>query len=159
LSGIGEAARAAGEGLVRRGWTLALAESCTGGLVMQILTEIPGSSRYLLGGVVAYADRVKEGILGVDPGLLRSQGAVSEGAAREMAEGILRLTGATLGVAITGIAGPEGGTPEKPVGTVWIAIEGPEGGKARLHRVPGDRRAVREGAALSALRLLEEATR
>ncbi|GIW42242.1 MAG: competence/damage-inducible protein A [Candidatus Binatia bacterium] len=102
--------------------TLAVAESCTGGLVGHRLTEVPGSSEYFLGGIVAYANRVKTEALGVRPETLERHGAVSEETAREMAEGVRRRLGADIGLATTGIAGPTGGTPEKPVGTVCVAL-------------------------------------
>lgn len=148
-------ARAAGEALLSRGWSVAAAESCTAGLVLTALTDVPGSSRYVLGGVVAYADRVKRELLGVPAALLAEEGAVSEGAARAMAEGVARVTGAEVGIAITGIAGPAGGTLTKPVGTVWFAVTTP-GGPAWAGRAhfEGDRAAVREQAARHALELL-----
>jgi nicotinamide-nucleotide amidase len=108
--------------LKERGLTLALAESCTGGLVGHRLTAVPGSSTYLKGGVVAYSNAAKEQILGVSAATLREHGAVSEDTAEEMASGARRVLGADLGLAVTGIAGPEGGTPDKPVGTVCLAL-------------------------------------
>ena len=108
--------------LQARGLTIALAESCTGGLVGHRITNVPGSSTYLKGGVVAYANEVKEQTLGVRAETLAQHGAVSEQAAVEMAAGVRRALGTDLGLAITGIAGPEGGTPEKPVGTVCLAL-------------------------------------
>ncbi|OFV87680.1 MAG: competence/damage-inducible protein A [Acidobacteria bacterium RBG_16_68_9] len=108
--------------LVQRGATVAVGESCTGGLIGHRLTNVPGSSAYLVGGVVAYSNAVKVAVLGVSAETLERHGAVSTEVAAEMAAGARRLTGATLGLATTGIAGPEGGTPEKPVGTVCIAL-------------------------------------
>ena len=108
--------------LKRNGSTIAVAESCTGGLIGHRLTDVPGSSAYLLGDVVAYSNAVKVSVLGVRPETLDHRGAVSTEVAAEMAEGVRKLVGATLGLATTGIAGPEGGTPEKPVGTVCIAL-------------------------------------
>lgn len=111
-----------GEMLRERHLTIAAAESCTGGLLMGRLTDVPGSSAYVRGGIVAYSDDVKTSLLGVDRSLLESHGAVSEPVAAAMVEGVRDRTGADVGVAITGIAGPDGGTPEKPVGTVVIAV-------------------------------------
>ncbi|HEU0076333.1 MAG TPA: CinA family nicotinamide mononucleotide deamidase-related protein, partial [Longimicrobiaceae bacterium] len=108
--------------LRERGVTLAVAESCTGGLIGHRLTEVPGSSEYFLMGVVSYSNDAKERLLGVRPETLRGSGAVSTQAAEEMAAGIRRLSGADLGLATTGIAGPGGGTPDKPVGTVCVAL-------------------------------------
>lgn len=108
--------------LRERGLTLAVAESCTGGLVGHRITEVPGSSEYFLLGVVTYSNEAKERILGVRPETLRSAGAVSTQTAEEMAAGVRKLSGADLGLATTGIAGPGGGTPEKPVGTVCVAL-------------------------------------
>ena len=141
-----------------RGWTVALAESCTGGLVSKVLTDIPGSSRYVKGGVVAYDNDVKVSVLGVDPETLASEGAVSEEVARQMARGVAHALGSDVGVALTGIAGPGGGQPGKPVGTVWFGVFGPEGGHTEVVRLLGGRETVREAAARRALALLIEAT-
>ncbi|MBI5239706.1 MAG: CinA family nicotinamide mononucleotide deamidase-related protein [Elusimicrobia bacterium] len=141
--------------LLRRRLTLAVAESCTAGLLGGRLTSAPGSSAYFLGGVLAYHDSVKRGLLGVRPETLSREGAVSAGSAREMAEGVRRLVGADLALAVTGIAGPSGGGPGKPVGLVFAALAGP--GRAVLVRrwlLSGDREAVRQRAAAAALRLL-----
>jgi nicotinamide-nucleotide amidase len=140
----------------RRRVTLAVAESCTGGLVGGRLTTVPGASDVFLGGVVAYADAVKVGALGVAPQLLRQEGAVSEAVARSMAEGVRRNFGAGLSVSITGIAGPSGGSEAKPVGTVWFATA--DGQETRAVRMVfgGGRAEVRARAAQAALRLLLE---
>jgi nicotinamide-nucleotide amidase len=145
--------------LAGRGERVALAESCTGGLVAQLLTEVPGASSVLDVGVVAYANAIKERVLGVDGALLTAHGAVSEPVARSMAEGARRLGSATWGIGVTGIAGPTGGTPEKPVGTVHLALAGPSGTAAvqRLYR--GDRPRIRHQAAFDALNLLRLAMR
>jgi nicotinamide-nucleotide amidase len=145
--------------LAARGERVALAESCTGGLLAQLLTDVPGASAVLDVGVVAYADGIKERLLGVEPALLAAHGAVSEPVARAMAEGARRLGVATWGVDITGIAGPSGGTPEKPVGTVHLALAGPARTEA-VHRVyRGDRPRIRRQAAFEALNLLRLAMR
>ena len=111
-----------GDLLRERGWRFAAAESCTGGLLLQRLTDLPGSSDYVAGGVVAYSNEVKRDVLGVEPEMLERHGAVSEPVAAAMAEGVRSRTGADVCVAITGVAGPGGGTPAKPVGTVVIAV-------------------------------------
>lgn len=142
-----------GEALTRAGETLALAESCTGGLVSQWITEVPGSSRYFRGAVVAYADDAKLRLLGVATTTLREHGAVSEQVAAEMAEGAAAVFGASLGLAITGIAGPDGAVPGKPVGTVYLALKTPGALVARRAHYPGNRAAVRAAAANEALRM------
>ena len=122
---------ATGALLRSRGETLATAESCTGGNIAHRFTAMPGASDYFLGGVVAYSNEVKTALLGVDPDSLNRYGAVSRSVAEQMAEGVRRATGATYGISTTGIAGPSGGTPDKPVGTVWMAVATPEGVHAR----------------------------
>ncbi|HEX9078667.1 MAG TPA: nicotinamide-nucleotide amidohydrolase family protein, partial [Desulfuromonadaceae bacterium] len=109
------------------GQTLALAESCTGGMISRRITDIPGSSAYFLEGVVTYSNSAKERLLGVPAAILREKGAVSAECAEAMATGVRRAAGSGLGLAVTGIAGPDGGTPDKPVGTVFIALAGPDG--------------------------------
>lgn len=120
--------------------TLASAESCTGGTIASKLTALPGASNYFLGSVVAYSNDVKNKVLGVSQTILDTQGAVSEECVRAMAEGVREKLGSDYGVATSGIAGPTGGTPEKPVGTVWIALAGPNGTIAKKMKY-GDRRA------------------
>jgi len=137
-----------------RGLTLATAESCTGGLVAQRLTSIPGSSDVFLGAVVAYADEVKARELGVPPETLERHGAVSAETAAAMAAGARERLGADLAVAVTGIAGPGGGTEEKPVGLVYLHAEGPEGGRAVDFQFAGDRESIRRRAAVTALHLV-----
>lgn len=139
-----------------RGWTLATAESCTGGLVAHRITNIAGASSYYLGGVVAYANQVKIELLHVDAGVLAAHGAVSEAVARQMAEGVRKRFGADVAVALTGIAGPSGGTPEKPVGLVYLAAAGTEGAIARRRQFSGSREEIKEAAASAALELLWE---
>ena len=119
--------------------TLATAESCTGGSIASKLTALAGASRYFKGGVVAYSNEVKEQVLGVSHETLEEHGAVSEETVRQMAEGVRERLGTHYGVATSGIAGPTGGTAEKPVGTVWIAVAGPEGVVTRLKKFGDDR--------------------
>jgi competence/damage-inducible protein CinA-like protein len=145
--------------LVEAGVTVATAESCTGGLVGQLLTAVPGSSRYYRGGAIVYADAEKVRQLGVAQATLDGDGAVSEACVREMAEGARARFGVDLAVAISGIAGPDGGTPDKPVGTVWLAAATPAGTRAKRLRFPGARDQVRLLAAWWALRLLHDGAR
>jgi nicotinamide-nucleotide amidase len=137
-----------------RGLTLATAESCTGGLVAARLTEVPGSSDVFLGAVVAYANAVKEGELGVPAEVIARYGAVSAETAAAMAQGARERLGADLAVAVTGIAGPDGGTPEKPVGLVHLHVAGPEGGRDQRLDLPGDRETIRTRATVAALHLV-----
>jgi PncC family amidohydrolase len=144
-----------GAALRARGWTFAAAESCTGGLVAHRMTNIAGSSIYVLGGVVAYANAIKEGVLGVRSETLAAHGAVSEATAREMVAGVLRLFATDTAVAITGIAGPGGGTPDKPVGLTYIAAALRDGEtRVERHVWPGDREAVKSASAERAMSLL-----
>jgi nicotinamide-nucleotide amidase len=136
------------------GVSLATAESCTGGLIGVRLTEIPGSSEVYLGGVVCYSNRLKIELLDVAPAVIEEHGAVSEGVVRAMAEGARRRLGADLAAAVTGIAGPGGGTPEKPVGTVWLAVADAAGTVARSSMFAGSRREIRGRAAQAALWML-----
>lgn len=133
--------------------TLAVAESCTGGMLGERITSIPGSSDVFVGGVIAYHNDIKKQLLGVRPDDLERYGAVSEEAALQMAAGVRKITGADVGVSVTGIAGPGGGTPEKPVGLVWIAIDGPDA-KARRFHVVGDRPEIRQRSAQAALEMV-----
>lgn len=142
-------------GLLKRGLSVAVAESCTGGLVGYRLTEQPGSSRYFRGGVVAYADDVKERWLGVHADVLSAEGAVSSAVAGEMAEGVRVRMGADLGLAVTGIAGPGGGTEDKPVGRVYIALADRDQCMLQRCGFEGDRAAIRRQSAETALRMLE----
>ena len=137
-----------------RGLTIGVAESCTGGLLGGRLTAISGSSDVMLGGVIAYHNDVKQHRLGVDEKTLRDHGAVSEEAVREMARGARRATGASIGLSITGIAGPNGGTDEKPVGTVWMGTDVDGEIETRLVRLWGDRQEIRERAAQWTLEFL-----
>jgi nicotinamide-nucleotide amidase len=140
-----------GRMLAERGLTLATAESCTGGLIGARLTAVPGSSRYYRGGVVAYANDAKRDLLGVPEPLLREHGAVSEPVARAMAEGARERFGADLALATTGISGPDGGTPEKPVGLVWIAYASKHGSEGEQMIFPFDRERHRAITAHTAL--------
>jgi nicotinamide-nucleotide amidase len=140
--------------LTLRHATIATAESCTGGLLAERLTRISGSSAYFLGGVVSYSNTLKSAWLDVPAEIIESRGAVSSEVAVALADGIRRRTGATLGVGITGIAGPTGGTPEKPVGTVHVAISDASGNKERGVHYPGERDRIRWQASQTALDLV-----
>jgi nicotinamide-nucleotide amidase len=140
--------------LTLAGATIAVAESCTGGLVSERLTNVPGSSMYFLGGAVSYSNEMKTAWVGVPAALIERHGAVSREVAIAMAEGARRATGAALGLSITGIAGPGGGSAEKPVGTVHIALAAEGGTSERLFRFGGERERVRRLAAQSALEML-----
>jgi competence/damage-inducible protein CinA-like protein len=131
--------------------TIAVAESCTGGMLAERLTNVPGSSSYFLGGVVCYSNELKSSLVGVPADIIDSKGAVSSETALALADGIRKRTGATLGIGITGIAGPGGGTPEKPVGLVHIGISDERGTRERATRFPGDRERIRFQATQQAL--------
>jgi nicotinamide-nucleotide amidase len=131
--------------------TIAVAESCTGGLLAERLTNIPGSSVYFLGGVVCYSNELKSALVDVPAELIESKGAVSPEVALALADGIRKRTGATIGVGVTGIAGPGGGTPEKPVGLVHIGIADERGPRERRFQFPGDRERIRMHASQTAL--------
>ena len=134
-----------GAALRARGWRLATAESCTGGLIAAACTSVAGSSDWFERGFVSYSNAAKQTMLGVDAGLIAAQGAVSEAVARAMAEGALGLADADLAVAVTGIAGPGGAVPGKPVGTVWLAVARRDGAtQSELLQLAGDRSRVRE---------------
>ena len=130
-------------GLLGAGQTVAVAESCTGGGLGARLTARSGSSAYVLGGVISYADEVKRDVLGVDAEALRRHGAVSAPVAEQMAAGVRSLVGSDWALSVTGIAGPGGGSPEKPVGLVYVGVAGPGGVSAREHRLRGDRERIR----------------
>ena len=136
------------------GYTLAVAESCTGGLLAQRMTAVPGSSKYFIEGVVTYANDAKTRALGVEPMLLMEHGAVSAPVAEAMAEGIRKRAETDFGLSITGIAGPGGGTEEKPVGTVFIALADDMKTESRKFTLPGDRNLVRWRASQAALDML-----
>lgn len=140
-----------GAALTSRGWTVATAESCTGGLLGARLTARPGSSGYVVGTVAAYANAVKTSLLGVPVETLEAHGAVSAEVAEALAEGVRTALGADVGIGVTGIAGPGGGTPDKPVGTVHLAVVSPAGRRTRRLQLPGDRDLVRQRSVVTAL--------
>ncbi|MBI3560118.1 MAG: nicotinamide-nucleotide amidohydrolase family protein [Gammaproteobacteria bacterium] len=147
-----ELARSLGDGLLQRDWLVATAESCTGGWVAKVITEVAGSSAWFDRGFVCYSNQAKTDMLGVEMSLLHTEGAVSAACVTAMARGALRFSRAQLSVAITGIAGPGGGSPQKPVGSVWL---GWAKHQAEVHcaqyRFAGDRHAIRRQAVLTAL--------
>jgi PncC family amidohydrolase len=145
--------RTVGRLLKERSLTLAVAESCTGGLIGDRLTDVPGSSEYFVGGVIAYSNDAKTRILGVSRLTLKKWGAVSEQAVREMAAGSCRRLGTHVGVAVSGIAGPSGGTRAKPVGLVYVCAMAGKRVIVERHLFRGDRRAVKEQSAEAALQL------
>ena len=130
---------------------LATAESCTGGLLASNLTDLPGSSDWFAGSVVAYANDVKQNLLNVPASVLETYGAVSEPCVQAMAQGVLKVIGADVSVAISGIAGPAGGTPKKPVGTVWMAWAWPTGTRARLYQFNGARDEIKGQSVVTAI--------
>ncbi len=154
-AGIRALAVRVAERLQGAGRSLVVAESCTGGWVAKACTDLPGSSRWFLGGVVTYSDDLKVGLLGVSADALRQQGAVSQAVVRDMAVGALERLGGDVSVAVSGIAGPDGGVPGKPVGTVWFAwaVRHADQLEVRtaLERFDGDREAIRRQAVASAL--------
>ncbi len=148
--------KALGDRLRELGWTLAVAESCTGGGLGQRLTGVPGSSDYFVGGVIAYSNSLKAGLLGVSEETLATVGAVSESCAAEMAEGVRRVCISDTGLSITGIAGPGGETPGKPVGLVFIGFSVREKTVVREYRFSGSRDEVRGDTTNAALKLALE---
>jgi nicotinamide-nucleotide amidase len=149
-----------GELLRARGWTLATAESCTGGLIASMLTSVAGASDYYLGGVVSYANEAKLDFLDVAPDLIEQHGAVSEEVATAMAVGVKAHLRASCAVAVTGIAGPGGGSEEKPVGLVYVALTGPDSGaEVRKLMLPGDREMIQRRAAIAALTMIWKTAR
>jgi PncC family amidohydrolase len=153
LSQLAERLQAA---CIERRLSVATAESCTGGLVAKLITDVAGSSGYFLGGVVSYADEAKTRLLGVAEDQLAAHGAVSAQVARSMAVGALSRTGANLAVAVTGVSGPGGGSPAKPVGLTYVAVASAEGVQVRRFIWTGDRAANREASARAAVELLLE---
>jgi nicotinamide-nucleotide amidase len=155
------AARRLGRAVVQRGWQLASAESCTGGMLGHVVTEVPRSSEHFLGGIVSYSDAVKEELLGVPSDLLKRVGAVSAEVAEAMATGVLaRFPAADLAVAVTGVAGPDGGSAEKPVGLTYVAAalrSGPA--VVERHLWPHDRSGNKAASTLAALDLATRVAR
>ena len=147
------------EALRSRGWRMATAESCTGGLIAAACTDLAGSSEWFERGVVTYSNAAKSELLGVPDGLIGQHGAVSEPVARAMARGAIERSHAQWAVAATGVAGPSGGSPAKPVGTVWLAWCGPGVEAAECRHFPGEREAVRRAAVECALRGLLDRVR
>ncbi len=152
-----EHARRLQDACLERGRTVAAAESCTGGLVAHLITEVPGSSAYFRGGVVAYSDDVKLDLLGVPEEALRAHGAVSAQVAVAMAEGVRARVGADVGAGVTGIAGPDGGTDAKPVGLVYVAVAGGPTPVVQRFLWPHDREGNKRASAEAVLRMLLEA--
>lgn len=149
--------RLIGESLKEKGLKLALAESCTGGLASSILTDAPGSSEYFLGSIIAYANGVKQAQLGVKAGTLKKYGAVSGETALQMAMGVKKALEADVSAAITGIAGPGGGTPEKPVGLVFIAVSKGQTTEVQRFVFKGGRKSIKKQSAEAALLMIAEA--
>lgn len=145
-----------GQLLLAKGLSIGAAESCTGGLVAARLTDVPGSSAYFKGGVVAYSNEIKSGLLGVSMSVLERFGAVSKETAMAMAQGARERTGADIGLATTGIAGPGGGTPAKPTGLVYVSLAADDGVLYREYRFPGFRTAVRQGTVNAALHTVKQ---
>lgn len=144
-------ARRLGRALLVKSWRVSTAESCTGGWVAKALTDVPGTAQWFNGGVVTYANEAKQKLLGVPSTLLEMNGAVSEPVVAAMAEGARERLGTELAVAISGVAGPDGGTPEKPVGTVWFAWAAEGGTATERRQFPGSRDAVRRASVAHAL--------
>ena len=142
-----------GQALAARGLTIAVAESCTGGLVGHLLTNAPGSSAYFLGGIIAYSYDAKERLLNVQHNTLYDHGAVSEQTALEMAQGVRRALGSDIGISVTGIAGPGGGLPDKPVGLTWIGLSVRDEDAARQFVWNSDREGNKAQSAVAALTL------
>lgn len=153
---LSELSEQVGRRLKQQGQTLATGESCTGGLIGHLLTEVPGSSAYYLGGIVAYSNRVKQQQLAVPPSILEAFGAVSAQTAGAMAQGARGTLAADVGVATTGIAGPGGGTPTKPVGLVYVAVVTATASECRQYVFQGERHAIKQQTAAAALHLLLE---
>jgi PncC family amidohydrolase len=145
-----------GELLRQHGLRLAVAESCTGGLIGDRITNVAGSSTYFIGGVTSYAYEAKVRLLGVRWETLEKHGAVSRETVLEMARGVRNVLATDIGLAVSGIAGPAGGTPDKPVGTTWIGLSAPDYEQAWLNRLEGDRLQIKERAAGQALQYLVE---
>ncbi|MBE0432385.1 nicotinamide-nucleotide amidohydrolase family protein [candidate division WOR-3 bacterium] len=150
------AAVATGRLLAKKKLTISVCESCTGGMLSAAITSVPGSSRYFLGGVIAYSDAIKMSVIKVAPSVIRRSGAVSAASARAMALGVRKITGSDIGAAITGIAGPGGGSRHKPVGTVYIAMATKKKVSVRKYSFNGRRQMVRKSAIRETFALLKE---
>ena len=148
---LAELAARLGDALLARNWTACTAESCTGGWIAKVITDVPGSSGWFGAGFVTYANEAKMGLLDVPDEVLEAHGAVSEPVVVAMAEAARARTGADLAVAVSGVAGPDGGTAEKPVGTVWFAWAGPGRTRAERRQLPGGRERIRRLAVEYAL--------
>lgn len=146
--------KALGELLLERGLSLASAESCTGGNIARLVTSVPGSSSYYSGSVIAYENRIKSDVLGVNPGVIEENGAVSRMVVEQMAAGVRKLLGTDTAISTSGIAGPDGGTADKPVGTTWICVQYNDDSFARLYRFGGSRERIIDQASYTALQLL-----
>ena len=143
-----------GELLRDRGLTLASAESCTGGNIARMITSVPGSSSYYSGSVIAYENRIKSGVLGVNPQVIEDKGAVSREVVEQMARGVREVLGTDTAISTSGIAGPDGGSDEKPVGTTWICVQNGEASYAKVYRFGGTRERIIDQASYTALQLL-----
>ena len=147
------------DALRQRSWHIATAESCTGGMIAAACTDLSGSSDWFDCGFVTYSNAAKTRMLDVPAALIAQHGAVSQAVALAMAQGARRQAGVDLAVAVTGVAGPGGGSPNKPVGTVWLAWSGPAGERSVQHRFEGDRAAVRQATVVAALQGLLDLAR
>ena len=149
-----------GDFLKAKGWTISTAESCTGGLISHLFTSIPGSSDYFVGGIIAYSNEIKKDLLSVSPETLERFGAVSNETVKEMAAGVKKLFKSDIGISTSGIAGPTGGTKEKPVGTVAMGVDIPRKIITNIEHLKGERNEIREQAGIQVLKklrsLLEE---
>ncbi len=140
--------------LKKKGWTISVAESCTGGLIGSLLTSVPGSSDYFAGGIIAYSNEVKRNLLSVSSQTLDEFGAVSEETVREMSRGVKKLLKTDVGISVSGIAGPTGGSKNKPVGTIALGVDIPRKIITNILNLKGDRNKIRERAAAEALKML-----
>jgi len=142
--------------LREKGWTISVAESCTGGLIGSLLTSVPGSSDYFLGGIIAYSDKIKIGVLSISALTLRKFGAVSEEVVGEMASGIKKLIKTDVGIAVSGIAGPTGGSEKKPVGTIALGVDIPGKIITNIVHFEGERNRIKEKAGIKVLEMLKK---
>jgi len=149
-------AKKLGRLLLEKNLSLSICESCTGGMLGSIITEIPGSSKYFKGGVIAYSNEIKNKIIGVKMETLKNFGAVSSQTAKEMAHNVKKITGSDIGISITGIAGPGGGTKTKPVGLVYIGVATGKKVRVKKNIFSGNRQQIRKKACANALRLVNQ---